>query len=38
MVLEGDLISGGGHMVHYADRISWKCTLETYTILLMNFI
>ena len=27
---------GGGHTMQYADNVSWKCTLETYMILLTN--
>ena len=27
---------GGGHTVQYTDLVSWKCTLETYMILLIK--
>ena len=33
-VTEDDLTSGGGHTMHCTDRVCWKCTPDTYIILL----
>ena len=33
---EKDLTLGGGHTMQYMDRVSKKCTLKTYVILLTN--
>ena len=36
MVTEDDLTLGGGHTMQYIDHVSWKCTPETYVILLTS--
>lgn len=36
MVMEEDLILGGGHIVQYTDNVSQNCTPKTYIILLTN--
>ena len=36
MVMEGDLILGGKHIIQYTDNVLENCTLETYIILLTN--
>ena len=36
MVTEDDLRLGGGHTMQYTDGVSWKCTPETYMVLLTN--
>ena len=36
MVTGEDLTLSGGHTVQYTDFVSYKCTLETYMILVTN--
>ena len=36
MVTEDDLTLGGGYTMQYTAHVLWKCTLETYIILLTN--
>ena len=36
MVMEGGLTLGGEHTTQYTDDVLQNCTIETYSILLIN--
>ena len=36
MVMEGDLTWGGEHTMQYTGDVLWRCTPQTYIIVLTN--